>query len=70
MQDTSVLLPILVKLNDKAKSGKVGRAEAEAACREYEQEMMPRAFGWVDRSGGTTAFVRLIDTDLILLPSL
>lgn len=57
MRDTATLLPILMQLNEKAKSGKVSTATVEAACNEYEAEMIPRAFGWVDKSGGTNAFV-------------
>jgi hypothetical protein len=28
---------------------------------QYEDEMIPRAFGWVEKSGGTSAMVRVAD---------
>jgi hypothetical protein len=57
MRDTATLLPILLNLNRLAQSRPLQNADFEAACKEYEDEMMPRAFKWVEKSGGTKLFV-------------
>ncbi|KIW18220.1 hypothetical protein PV08_02508 [Exophiala spinifera] len=56
MRDTAVLLPLLVGLNDKAMKGGLTTPAIEAACKSYEAEMIPRAFSWVEKSGGANVF--------------
>jgi len=59
MRDTASLLPQLVKLNAQVKSGKLpSTEELAAACKVYEDEMIPRAFDWVRKSGGDQQIVR------------
>jgi len=59
MRDTASLLPQLVKLNGQVKSGKVAvNRGVIAACKVYEDEMIPRAFDWVRKSGGDQQIVR------------
>ena len=55
--DTTDLLPVLLTLAKKAKQGHISTADMEAACKSYECAMMPRAFGWVAKSGGHKGFV-------------
>jgi 2-polyprenyl-6-methoxyphenol hydroxylase-like FAD-dependent oxidoreductase len=56
MLDTTIIAPLLERLNQAAqKNGSVSTAEVAAACGEYEREMIPRAFEWVELSGGTKA---------------
>jgi hypothetical protein len=57
MRDTSVLLPLLLELNEKAKSDALSNVAIGRVCREYEDEMIPRTFSWVQKSGGTAAMV-------------
>ncbi|OBS15261.1 hypothetical protein FPOA_13854 [Fusarium poae] len=54
MLDTTVIAPLIQRL-DKAMAAD-GVLETEvvaAACAEYEREMIPRTFYWVEASGGT-----------------
>ncbi|KAH7004149.1 hypothetical protein EDB82DRAFT_520176 [Fusarium venenatum] len=54
MLDAKVILPFLERLNHLAKTtGAVSEEAIGAACAEYEREMIPRAFEWVESSGGT-----------------
>ncbi|KPI34665.1 uncharacterized protein AB675_48 [Cyphellophora attinorum] len=56
MLDTTFIAPLLKRLNKSAEArGHVSTAEVAAACQEYEREMIPRAFEWVELSGGTKA---------------
>ncbi|KAH7475977.1 hypothetical protein FOMA001_g11745 [Fusarium oxysporum f. sp. matthiolae] len=56
MLDTTVISPLIQRL-DKAMStdGVVTNEAIAAACEEYEREMIPRTFYWVETSGGTKA---------------
>jgi hypothetical protein len=58
MLDTTFIAPLLERLNKSAEArGHVSTGEVAAACQEYEKEMIPRAFEWVELSGGTKAVV-------------
>ncbi|KAK5688095.1 hypothetical protein LTS10_000073 [Elasticomyces elasticus] len=55
MRDTATMLPILVRLNQEAQGDRnLSRSAIQMACAEYEDEMIPRAFAWVRKSGGRT----------------
>ncbi|KAK6082287.1 hypothetical protein SCUP515_02579 [Seiridium cupressi] len=52
MRDTADALPLILKLSQKASSSEGLRPEDfAAACNEYEDAMIPRAFDWVRKSG-------------------
>ncbi|KAK6719612.1 hypothetical protein SNK05_002742 [Fusarium graminearum] len=54
MLDAKVMVPFLERLNYLAKkTGSVSEEAIGAACHEYEREMIPRSFDWVEASGGT-----------------
>jgi 2-polyprenyl-6-methoxyphenol hydroxylase-like FAD-dependent oxidoreductase len=58
MLDTTVIEPLITQLNESAKTrGAPSTSEIAAALRVYEQEMIPRAFYWVEASGGTSPVV-------------
>ncbi|KAF5554110.1 FAD binding domain-containing protein [Fusarium phyllophilum] len=55
LRDTATLLPLLVELSQASESGKPPTTDTVAKrLRSYETEMIPRAFGWVKKSGGTS----------------
>ncbi|QPC76846.1 hypothetical protein HYE68_007598 [Fusarium pseudograminearum] len=55
MLDAKVMIPFLERLNYLAKeTGSVSEDAIGAACAEYEREMIPRSFDWVEASGGTS----------------
>lgn len=53
MCDTADMLPQLVKLKAIAAQRKPRREDYVEALETYERAMIPRAFGWVRKSGGT-----------------
>ncbi|KAI6773060.1 hypothetical protein HG530_004018 [Fusarium avenaceum] len=56
MLDTTVLLPLIQRLDKTMEAhGSLPNEVVAAACKEYEHEMIPRAFYWVEASGGTKA---------------
>jgi hypothetical protein len=59
MRDAATLLPVLINMAETAKSRQLHRGDLDAACKQYEDEMMPRAFGWVEKSGSTQLFVSI-----------
>lgn len=59
LRDTTALLPVLLDLSNKSKVGSLSSEDVENACKTYEDEMIPRAFEWVAKSGGTKGFVSL-----------
>ena len=66
MFDTTVAVPLIQRLHDIAEtSGRVSTTACAAACREFEAEMIPRAFRWVEDSGGFKAVVSRVRTPLI-----
>ncbi|KAL2829633.1 hypothetical protein BJY01DRAFT_254921 [Aspergillus pseudoustus] len=54
LRDTADALPILVRLAAKGEQGSLSESDFEDAVLEYEECMLPRAFGWVKKSGGTS----------------
>jgi len=61
LRDTATMLPQLVALNQETTSGKQPPTSRVAqACKAYEDEMIPRAFGWVQSSGGDQLMVSAI----------
>ena len=59
MRDAATALPILVGLASQASSGQhLSTQSIKEACKEYEDEMIPRAFSWVRKSGGSNLMVR------------
>jgi hypothetical protein len=65
LNDTATALPMLTRLASLASSsGKVDDAAVVQACREYEDEMMPRAFGWVKASGGANMVVSVVSVKI------
>jgi hypothetical protein len=58
MRDVATALPLLQKLAQiKAISGELSQATVTKTCQEYEDEMIPRAFEWVQKSGGMSIVV-------------
>lgn len=54
LRDAATILPLLVKLASAARCGNTPTTkDVEIGCRNYEEEMIPRAFEWVQKSGGT-----------------
>lgn len=60
MRDAATALPILVRLASQATSSgqHLSTQSIKEACKEYEDEMIPRAFSWVRKSGGSNLMVR------------
>jgi hypothetical protein len=56
MGDCADILPRLIRLSSIARHGRGKPTEDEimSACKTYECAMMPRAFKWVAKSGGTS----------------
>lgn len=59
MRDAAMALPLLTELAEKATSGNLGDKQFEDACKSFEDEMIPRTFEWVKKSGGNQAIVSL-----------
>lgn len=60
--DTATALPLLVRLSTMASSnGSVDPRDVRQACKEYEGEMIPRAFEWVQKSGGGNMVVSVCE---------
>ncbi|KAL2070964.1 hypothetical protein VTL71DRAFT_13990 [Oculimacula yallundae] len=56
MFDTTIILPLVKKLNAiHDANGAVATSQIAEACKVFEQEMIPRAFYWVEASGGVEA---------------
>lgn len=67
--DCDQALKMLNRLASLASSS--GHVETEAivrACKDYEGEMMPRAFGWVKASGGANMVVSTLDLSFVARP--
>lgn len=56
MSDCADMLPQLLKLHSISKdmARLPNNEEVSVACKEYEAAMIPRAFDWVQKSGGTS----------------
>ena len=59
MCDTATALPLLSRLASLSVSGTLTHNDISKACDEYEAEMIPRAFAWVRKSGGSNIVVSL-----------
>lgn len=58
MRDTATMLPLVIELAEYAKEHKsLPTTVIAKSLDQYEAEMIPRAFGWVEKSGGTTIMV-------------
>lgn len=57
MRDAAMALPLLTELAERAKSGELGDKHFEDACKAFEDEMIPRTFEWVKKSGGNETIV-------------
>jgi hypothetical protein len=61
MHDTADMLPLIRGLAEKAsKPQGLDYQDFEVAVNQYEKGMIPRAFGWVKKSGGANFVVREI----------
>ena len=68
MYDSGVVMAKMAHLAQVARSTKrVLRREIEKAVIEYEEEMIPRAFEWVKKSGGDDFVVSELSPDLEIL---
>ncbi|KAH8763103.1 hypothetical protein F5883DRAFT_716127 [Diaporthe sp. PMI_573] len=52
MRDAAMALPLVTELAERARSGDLGDKHVEDACKAFEDEMIPRTFEWVKKSGG------------------
>lgn len=69
LYDCADMLPHIIRLDLLAKSpAGCTLADIHAACDAYEGAMIPRAFEWVKKSGGTSMPVRCIS--LLSMPSM
>lgn len=67
MFDTTIILPLIERLNAiNEASGAVSTAQIADACKEFEKEMIPRAFFWVEASGGAKAVVSQLGCVLVV----
>jgi hypothetical protein len=58
MRDAATILPLLKKLSEiKEAEGVLSQGSVARLCKEYEDEMIPRAFEWVKKSGGSEIVV-------------
>lgn len=66
MHDCASMLPQLLLLDELAKDGSALSIDTiYHGCLEYEKEMIERAFGWVQKSGGTSVPVGLSGLPLV-----
>ncbi|KAG4271861.1 hypothetical protein FPRO04_10593 [Fusarium proliferatum] len=62
--DTATALPILSELSASKATGAADmRKKIQEGCEAYEREMIPRAFEWVERSGGSN--IQPIDSSTV-----
>ncbi|KAF9873681.1 putative FAD dependent oxidoreductase [Colletotrichum karsti] len=60
MLDSADALPLLAELAGKSSTGSLRQEDFAAACEAYERAVIPRAFKWVEQSGGRNP--TMIDT--------
>lgn len=60
MRDAGMALPLLTELAERARSGELGDKHIEDACKTFEDEMIPRTFEWVKKSGGNETIVSVM----------
>lgn len=61
--DAADMLPQILRLKTKAEESELTKADFEDAVGRYERAMIPRAFEWVKKSGGTNQKVRCDSRD-------
>jgi hypothetical protein len=59
MRDAAMALPLITRLAERAKSDSLYDEHFENACKNFEDEMIPRTFEWVKKSGGDVVIVSL-----------
>lgn len=57
MRDAASALPLLVGLAEKANDNALTDRDVDTACQSFEDEMIPRTFEWVKKSGGKEVIV-------------
>lgn len=70
MRDAAMALPLLTQLAERARSGELGDKHIEEACKTFEDEMIPRTFEWVKKSGGKETIVCVVHLMKIIRASL
>lgn len=60
MRDAAMALPLLIELAERTRSGQLGDKHIEDACKMFEDEMIPRTFEWVKKSGGNETIVCVV----------
>lgn len=61
MRDTATALPLLQRLAEiKDAAGEISENAIASACKEFEDEMIPRGMEWVQKSGGSKIVVRAV----------
>lgn len=60
MQDAGMALPLLTELAERARWGELSDKNFEDACKTFEDEMIPRTFEWVKKSGGNETIVSVM----------
>lgn len=62
MRDAAMALPLLIELAERARSDGLSDKHVEDACKVFEDEMIPRTFEWVKKSGGDETIVSSMHT--------
>lgn len=60
MRDAAMALPLFIELAERARSGELSDSHIEDACKTFEDEMIPRTFEWVKKSGGNETIVCVV----------
>lgn len=60
MRDAAMALPFLIELAERARSRELSDKHFEDACKAFEDEMIPRTFEWVKKSGGNETIVSVV----------
>lgn len=65
MRDTATALPIILRLAQAAEANKSpSKEDYRTACEDYEKEVIPRSFEWVQKSGGEFFILILVELRL------
>lgn len=60
MRDAAMALPLLTELAERARSGELESKQIADVCKAFEDEMIPRTFEWVKKSGGNETIVSVM----------